>query len=47
MGRERNEQQGKNVLEQEEKKSVLVRFMEQLNDPLIFILFAAAAISIG
>lgn len=47
MGRERNEEQGRNVLEQEEKKSVLVRFMEQLNDPLIFILFAAAAISIG
>lgn len=41
-GRER----GKNVLEKEENKSVLHCFAEQLNDPLIFILFAAAGISV-
>lgn len=38
-------QRGKNVLADEEKKSVAASFIEQLNDPLIFILFAAAVIS--
>lgn len=38
-------QRGKNVLDNEESKSVAASFIEQLNDPLIFILFAAAVIS--
>ncbi len=38
-------QRGENVLENEEQPSVAARFIGQLNDPLIFILFAAAAIS--
>lgn len=37
---------GKNVLKEEEKKSVLASFGEQLNDPLIYILFVAAAVSL-
>lgn len=37
---------GKNVLKEEEKKSALASFGEQLNDPLIYILFVAAAISL-
>lgn len=37
---------GKNVLEEEECKSTLTCLIEQLNDPLIFILFVAAAISL-
>lgn len=36
---------GKNILEDEQHKSALSCFREQLNDPLIFILFVAAAIS--
>lgn len=39
------QERGMNVLADEEQKSVISSFMEQLNDPLIFILFAAAAIS--
>lgn len=39
-------EKGKNILEEEEKKSVVESFVEQLNDPLIFILFVAAAISL-
>ncbi len=39
-------ERGKNVLEKEEGKSVFASFLEQLNDPLIFILFVAAAISL-
>lgn len=38
-------ERGRNVLADEEKKSALAGFLEQLNDPLIFILFVAAAIS--
>ena len=34
------------MLEDEEKKSWAESFLEQLNDPLIFILFVAAAISL-
>lgn len=37
---------GKNVLEDEAKESVIGKLLEQLNDPLIFILFVAAAISL-
>ena len=36
---------GRNVLEDEQHKSAITCFLEQLNDPLIFILFVAAAIS--
>lgn len=36
---------GSNVLEDEHHKSAIACFLEQLNDPLIFILFVAAAIS--
>lgn len=39
-------ERGNNVLEDEKHKSVAECFFEQLNDPLIFILFAAAAISL-
>lgn len=39
-------ERGKNVLEDEKEKSTLQNFIEQLNDPLIFILFVAAAISL-
>lgn len=39
-------ERGNNILEDEEKKSTLESFLEQLNDPLIFILFVAAAISL-
>lgn len=39
------EVRGKNVLEEEQKESVAASFLAQLNDPLIFILFVAAAIS--
>lgn len=39
-------QRGKNVLEDEKSPSVLECFAAQLNDPLIFILFVAAAISL-
>lgn len=38
-------EQGRNVLKEEEKKSVFQSFGEQLNDPLIYILFVAAAVS--
>lgn len=41
-----NRERGKNVLEDEERKSTAESFMEQLNDPLIFILFVAAVISL-
>lgn len=36
---------GRNVLADEQHKSAFACFLEQLNDPLIFILFVAAAIS--
>lgn len=36
---------GQNILQEARKKTALTRFLEQLNDPLIFILFIAAAIS--
>lgn len=36
---------GKNKLEEKKEKSYAALFLEQLNDPLIFILFAATAVS--
>lgn len=36
---------GRNILEEAHRKTAPQRFLEQLNDPLIFILFIAAAIS--
>lgn len=42
---EKKQQRGKNVLAEEAKKSFAASFFEQLNDPLIFILIVAAAIS--
>lgn len=36
---------GKNILEEAKQKTVVASFLEQLNDPLIFVLFVAAAIS--
>lgn len=44
-GAEKEPVRGQNILEDEQHKSVLANFLEQLNDPLIFILFVAAAIS--
>ncbi len=38
-------QKGSNILEQEKTKSYSVMFLEQLNDPLIYILIVAAIIS--
>lgn len=40
------QERGNNVLEEEKRETLLVRFINQLNDPLIYILFAAAAISL-
>lgn len=40
-----NNGRGKNILEEAKSKSAVQAFLEQLNDPLIFILFIAAAIS--
>lgn len=37
---------GQNILEEARRKTAPQRFLEQLNDPLIFILFVAAAISL-
>jgi len=37
---------GQNVLEEGHRKTLPESFLEQLNDPLIFILFIAAAISL-
>ena len=39
-------ERGKNVLEEEKKESRLEDFLAQLNDPLIFILFFAAGVSL-
>lgn len=44
--RTENRVRGKNILEDEERQSVISNFLQQLNDPLIFILFVAAAISL-
>lgn len=37
---------GKNILQEKKEKGVVSRFLEQLNDPLIFILFVATAVSL-
>ena len=42
---QQNLRQGKNVLADDEKRSPVGDFLEQLNDPLIYILFVAAGIS--
>ncbi len=42
---ERQKEYGKNELAEEKKKTSVAMFLEQLNDPLIFVLFMAAAIS--
>lgn len=42
---QKNLQRGNNILEEAKQKTPLQSFLEQLNDPLIFILFIAAAIS--
>lgn len=39
-------ERGNNVLEEEKQQSAISSFISQLNDPLIFILFVAAAISL-
>lgn len=46
VANERLAQNGKNELTEKKRKTMLVMFLEQLNDPMIFILFAAAAISL-
>ena len=38
---------GENKLEEKKKKSVFMIFLSQLNNPMIFVLFAAIAITIG
>lgn len=43
---DRLKQYGRNVLEGKKEKSKLALFLEQLNDPLIFILFVATAVSV-
>lgn len=45
-GKQRETVRGNNVLKEEEKKTIFACFGEQLNDPLIYILFVAAAISL-
>ena len=42
----RQKQYGKNLLKEQKEKTKIVLFLEQLNDPLIFILFVATAISL-
>ena len=42
----RLEQYGKNILQEKKEKSQVALFLEQLNDPLIFILFVATAVSL-
>ena len=39
-------ERGKNVLEEEQKDSMLAAFLAQLNDPLIFILFLRRRVSL-
>lgn len=40
------QERGRNILEEEEQQTMAACFLAQLNDPLIFILFVAAAISL-
>ena len=39
------EKYGKNKLDEGKKKSIIVRFLEQLKDPMVIVLIAAAVIS--
>lgn len=43
----RQEKYGPNKLEEKKKKSIIAIFFSQMNDPLIFILFAAILVTIG
>lgn len=43
---ERRKQYGPNILKEQKEKTKIVLFLEQLNDPLIFILFVATAVSL-
>ncbi len=43
----RLEKYGENKLEEKKKKSFIRIFFEQMNDPMIFVLFAAIAVTIG
>ncbi len=45
--KQRLEKYGENKLEEKKKKSWIRIFFEQMNDPMIFVLFAAIAITIG
>lgn len=47
VAKERLLRDGENKLEEKKKKSVFRIFLEQLNNPMIFVLFAAIAITIG
>ena len=44
---ERLEKYGKNELVEKQKKSWFMIFLGQLNNPMIFVLFAAIAVTIG
>ena len=44
--KKRRQEYGENVFEQEKPKSALAMFAEQLNEPLIYVLIVAAAVSI-
>lgn len=46
VAKQRLERNGPNVLEEGKKKSVFMTFLAQLNDPMIYILFVAIAISL-
>lgn len=46
QAKERLEKYGPNQLKEQKKKGVFALFMEQLNDPLIYVLMAAIAISL-
>ena len=45
--KERLNKYGKNALEEKKKKNVFLVFLSQLNDPMIYVLIAAALISLG
>ena len=45
--KKRQEKYGKNELKEEKKKNWIQIFISQLNDPLIFVLFAAISVTIG
>ncbi|MDR1697952.1 MAG: HAD-IC family P-type ATPase, partial [Erysipelotrichaceae bacterium] len=45
--KKRLEENGENVLKEKKKKNLFMLFISQLNDPMIFILLAAALITVG